>query len=46
MIEQIPDDIVVIKTPDKVEYEVRVVIGVVAECSARVAAKCWDKTLI
>ena len=45
MIEQIPDDIVVVETPDKVEYEVRVVVGVVAECSQG-AASCWDKTLI
>ena len=45
MIEQIPDDIVVIKTPDKVEYEVRVVISVLTEC-ARSAASCWDKTRI
>ena len=45
MIEQISDDIVVIKTPDKIEYEVRVVISVLTEC-ARSAPSCWDKTRI
>ena len=45
MIEQVPDDIVLVETPDKVEYEVRVVLGVVAECSQG-AAFFWDKTQI
>ena len=43
MIEQIPDDVVVIQTPDKVEYQVRVVLSVVTECS-RTAASSWEET--